>query len=121
MGKTYVEFQPLLQSDAILVVRGRVSRRDDGMNLHAQSAFTPDIGSMDASGPLTLVIAEHRATEPAMLELAAVLHRHEGTTEVSIKLHKGGTAKLFELPHPVRVTADLFGDLKSLLGPNCLG
>ncbi|HEX5858007.1 MAG TPA: DNA polymerase III subunit alpha [Microbacterium sp.] len=121
MGKTYVEFQPLLQSDAILVVRGRVSRRDDGMNLHAQAAFSPDLGSMDASGPLTLVIAEHRATEPAMLELAAVLHRHEGTTEVSVKLHKGGTAKLFELPHPVRVTADLFGDLKSLLGPNCLG
>ncbi|HWI31816.1 MAG TPA: DNA polymerase III subunit alpha [Microbacterium sp.] len=121
MGKTYTEFQPLLQSDAILVVRGRVSRRDDGMNLHAQSAFSPDIGSMDASGPLTLVIAEHRATEPAMLELASMLQRHAGSTEVSIRLHKGGTAKVFELPHSVRVTADLFGDLKSILGPNCLG
>jgi len=24
------------------------------------------------------------------------------------------------LPYPVQVTADLYGELKSLLGPNCL-
>lgn len=121
MGKTYAEFQPLLQSDAILVVRGRVSRRDDGMNLHAQSAMSPDMGAMDASGPLTLVMPEQRATEQAMLELAAVLKRHSGNTEVALKLHKGQVAKIFELPLPVKITADLFGDLKSLLGPQCLG
>ena len=87
MGKTYTEFQPLLQSDAILVVRGRVSRRDDGMNLHAQSAFSPDLGSMDASGPLTLVIAEHRATEPAMLELPPCCTATRARPRSSVKLH----------------------------------
>jgi DNA polymerase-3 subunit alpha len=30
-------------------------------------------------------------------------------------------AKVFEVPHPVRVTADLYGELKGLLGPQCLG
>ena len=34
MGKTYTEFQSMLIADSILVVRGRASRRDDGLNLH---------------------------------------------------------------------------------------
>ncbi|MBM7470091.1 DNA polymerase-3 subunit alpha [Microbacterium keratanolyticum] len=121
MGKTYLEFQSTLQADAILAVRGRISRRDDGMNIHAQSAFTPDVGSFDAAGPLALLVAEQRATERLIGDLADVLRRHHGETEVTLKMHRGGTAKVFEVPMPVTVTADLFGELKSLLGPQCLG
>src|SRR5690606_40308429 len=78
MGKTYTEFQHTLQQDAILAVRGRVSRRDDGLNLHAQSAFAPDVGSFDAAGPLSLLVAEQRATERVMPDPAEVLRRHAG-------------------------------------------
>ncbi|CAI7660343.1 unnamed protein product, partial [Penicillium discolor] len=114
----YVSDHPLAGlEDAILAVRGRVSRRDDGLNLHAQSAFAPDVGSFDAAGPLSLVLAEQRATERVMTELAEVLRRHSGDTEVLLRVHRGGTAKVFEVPMPVKVSADLFGDLKSLLGP----
>jgi DNA polymerase-3 subunit alpha len=27
---------------------------------------------------------------------------------------------MFEIPYPVSVTADLYGELKRLLGPNCV-
>ena len=121
MGKTYLEFQSMLQPDTILAVRGRVSRRDDGMNLHAQSAFTPDVGSFDAAGPLSLIVAEQRATERVITDLAEVLRRHTGDTEVTLTMHRGGRAKVFEVPIPVSITADLFGELKSLLGPQCIG
>ncbi|WEG10641.1 DNA polymerase III subunit alpha [Microbacterium horticulturae] len=121
MGKTYLEFSSMLQGDSILVVRGRVSRRDDGLNLHAQSAFVPDLGVVDVSGPLTLLVPERRATQRLVTELAEMLDRHRGDTEVTLKLHRGGVAKVFEVPHPVRVTADLYGELKGLLGPQCLG
>jgi len=121
MGKTYAEFQTMLVQDSILVVRGRVSRRDDGLNLHGQSAFVPDLGAVDATGPLVLLMPEHRATETTIDGLAAMLARHRGDTEVTLKLHKGGSAKVFEVPMPVRVTADLYGELKGLLGPQCLG
>ncbi|ODT10203.1 MAG: DNA polymerase III subunit alpha, partial [Microbacterium sp. SCN 70-18] len=121
MGKTYTEFSSMLQADSILVVRGRVSRRDDGLNLHAQSAFVPDLGAVDITGALTLLMPENRATERVVGELAAVLGRHPGDTEVTLKLHRGRAAKVFEVPHPVRVTADLYGELKGLLGPQCLG
>src|SRR6478736_5813316 len=121
MGKTYTEFQHMLQADSILVVRGRVSRRDDGMNLHAQSAFSPDLGAMDESGGLVLLMPERRASEAVIGELLQTLQRHAGDTEVSLKLHSGSVAKVFEVPHPVRITPDLYGELKGLLGPQCLG
>ncbi|WP_344053151.1 DNA polymerase III subunit alpha [Microbacterium lacus] len=121
MGKTYTEFQSMLVADSILVVRGRVSRRDDGMNLHAVSAFAPDLGAVDESGPLVLVLPERRASQSTIEELRQTLERHRGDTEVTVKLHAGSTAKIFEVPLPVRVTADLYGELKGLLGPQCLG
>ncbi|MCD2499220.1 MULTISPECIES: DNA polymerase III subunit alpha [Microbacterium] len=121
MGKTYLEFQHALQADSILAVRGRVSRRDDGMNIHAQSAMTPDVGSLDASSELTLVLSEARATERAMMELADILRRNAGDTDVILKMHRGRSAKVFDLPYSVGLTAELFGELKSLLGPQCLG
>jgi DNA polymerase-3 subunit alpha len=121
MGKTYTEFASMLQADSILVVRGRVSRREDGLNLHAQSAFAPDLGSLEESGSLVLVVPERRANEQVMGELLQTLHRHRGDTEVTMKLHAGSVAKVFEIPHTVRITPDLYGELKGLLGPQCLG
>lgn len=121
MGKTYTEFQSMLKADSILAVRGRISRRDDGLNLHAVSAFTPDLGAVDESGPLVLMLPERRASQATIEELLQTLQRHAGETEVTVKLHSGSIAKVFEVPHPVRVTADLYGELKGLLGPQCLG
>jgi DNA polymerase-3 subunit alpha len=120
MGKTYQEFGPALTNDAIVVVRGRVSLRDDGMNLHAFSMFQPDLGQTDASGPLQISLSEARATVDTVQALNDVLIRHSGDTEVRLRLIKHDNIRVFEVPYPVRVTADLYGELKSLLGPNCL-
>ena len=60
-------------------------------------------------------------TRRSIEELLQTLKRHEGDTEVTLKLHAGSIAKVFEVPYPVRVTADLYGELKGLLGPQCLG
>ncbi|HEY8912694.1 DNA polymerase III subunit alpha [Lacisediminihabitans sp.] len=121
LGKTYQEFSPALTNDSIVVVRGRVSVRDDGMNLHAVSMFSPDIGQSLGSGPLVISVPEQRATTDIVTALNDVLIRHSGDTEVRLKLVKGDTARVFEVPYPVSVNADLYGELKSLLGPSCLG
>ncbi|PPG48622.1 DNA polymerase III subunit alpha, partial [Rathayibacter sp. AY2B7] len=120
MGKAYQEFAPALTNDSIVVVRGRVSMRDDGMNLHAFSLFAPEMSQDGDSGPLTVSMPESRATTDTVSQLSDVLIRHSGQTEVRLKLIKGDTARVFEVPFPVRITPDLFGELKSLLGPNCL-
>ncbi|WP_416365288.1 DNA polymerase III subunit alpha [Rathayibacter sp. VKM Ac-2879] len=120
MGKAYQEFAPALTNDSIVVVRGRVSMRDDGMNLHAFSLFAPELNQDGDSGPLTVSMPESRATTDTVSQLSDVLIRHSGQTEVRLKLIKGETARIFEVPFAVRITPDLFGELKSLLGPHCL-
>ena len=54
------------------------------------------------------------------LTLSEVLARHPGDNEVRLRLVKGQAARVFEVPRPVTISADLFGELKGLLGPNCL-
>jgi DNA polymerase-3 subunit alpha len=120
MGKTYQEFGPALTNDSIVVVRGRVSLRDDGMNLHAFSLFSPALGTGGSGGPISISLAETRATTDTVQALNDVLIRHSGETEVRLKLVKNDNIRVFELPFQVHVSADLFGELKSLLGPNCL-
>ncbi|MEX1077526.1 MAG: DNA polymerase III subunit alpha [Homoserinimonas sp.] len=120
LGKTYQEFSPALTNDSIVVVKGRVSVRDDGMNLHAVSMFTPDTGASLGSGPLVISLPEFRATTDVVSALSDALIRHSGETEVRLKLIKGESARMFEVPYPVSVSADLYGELKSLLGPSCL-
>jgi DNA polymerase-3 subunit alpha len=120
LGKTYQEFSPALTNDAIVVVRGRVSVRDDGVNLHAVSMFTPDTGQSLGSGPLVISVQELRATTQVVTALNDVLIRHSGKSEVRLKLLKGTSARMFEIPFPVTVSADLYGELKALLGPRCL-
>jgi len=120
MGKAYLEFAPELISDAVVVVRGRVSLRDDGMNLHAFSVFQPELGQGSDQSMVSITVGEARATTDTVSTLGEILHRHAGDAEVRLKLVKGDVARVFELPHRVKVSADLFGELKSILGPNCL-
>ncbi|MBO1738651.1 DNA polymerase III subunit alpha [Leifsonia sp. TF02-11] len=120
MGKAYQEFSPMLQGDSIVVVRGRVSMRDDGMNLHAFSLMIPDLGQADDVGTLMITMPDQRATTDTVSSLAEVLSRHPGESEVRLRLVKGQVARVFEVPKPVKVSPDLYGELKGLLGPNCL-
>ncbi|MCL2515988.1 MAG: DNA polymerase III subunit alpha [Microbacteriaceae bacterium] len=121
MGKAYQEFAPSLVADSIVSVRGRVSMRDDGMNLHAYNLMTLQFEqSSAASGPLVISMAEQRATVDVVTQLADTLIRHRGENEVRLRLTRGSVARIFELPYQVSVDPDLFGELKGLLGPACL-
>ncbi len=123
LGKSYTENQSLLQPDQIVAVRGRVQERDDSIIVHGQQvnplAITPSSGDhMD--GPLTLNIPEHHATADVLRALDEALERHEGSSEVRLRLVNGTGARVFELPRRVAISTDLIGEVKSVLGPNCL-
>ncbi|MER3395068.1 MAG: DNA polymerase III subunit alpha, partial [Microcella pacifica] len=120
LGKTHQEFGARLASDTIVVIRGRVNHRDDGVSLHANSLQLPDLGLPTDTGPLVLTLREARATVDVLSELDSVLGRHRGGTEVRLRLLRGDTARVFELPHRVDPSAGFFGEVKSLLGPRAL-
>jgi DNA polymerase-3 subunit alpha len=70
--------------------------------------------------PLTLTVAEKFATVPVLTALDQALERHEGQAVVRLRLLNSGVARVFELPRKVTVSLDLIGEVKSLLGSECL-
>ncbi|WP_240422932.1 DNA polymerase III subunit alpha [Leucobacter sp. wl10] len=120
MGKSYQEFGSLLQPDSIVALRGKLNARDDGMSMHAYGVKPIDAAVQEDASTLTLSVADSRATEQLMQELKQTLERHRGESEVRLNLLTTGSIRVFELPQQVRVSADLFGELKGLLGPRCL-
>jgi len=121
MGKTYQEYGSMLVADSIVALRGKLNVRDDGVTLHAYGVRPIETVSVDDGAQLlTLAVPEQQATEDVMLELKRTLSRHPGESEVRLQLSTDRSLRVFELPSRVRVTPDLFGELKALLGPRCL-
>lgn len=117
LGKSYTEFRAALVHDAVVVVRGRVRTRDDGFTIHANMIDTPDVQPVDETRPLELRIPERRASMQAMRDLRSLLERHAGPTDVRLALERPEVERVFALPLQVKVSSDLFGEIKSLLGP----
>jgi DNA polymerase-3 subunit alpha len=65
-------------------------------------------------------VPEHFATHEKLRALDAVLSRHEGKSLVRLRLVKSGMERVFELPRTVTVSLDLIGEVKSVLGADCL-
>ena len=121
-GQVYGPIASVLEEDLIVVVRGRLQRRDDGtVTLNAQELSVPDL-TEGHSGPVVISMLHHRATEPVIHELGSVLRQHRGNSEVRLHVRKERQMSVLSLPVDLRVnpTSALFGDLKVLLGPTCL-
>ena len=118
----YMTVSTMLGTDVVCVVKGRVSTRDDSMSIFAQDLTLPDIKE-GPRGPVVLTVPLSRATSALAERLGSVLGEHPGVTEVHVKLTQPGRSTLMRLDDSLRVSAGpaLFGDLKALLGPACLG
>ncbi len=110
-----------LVEDAVVLIRGRVDRRDDTPKLIASEVTVPDL-STGPRGPVVVSLPTPRCTPPVVERLKEVLAAHPGTTEVHLQLTQGAKATVVKLDDRLRVTAtaSLFADLKALLGPGCL-
>ena len=120
MGKTYQEFGRNLEADQIVVVRGRVSQRDDGKSLNAYSIETIEGGGDGPAGPLILKLQESEATRDVLEDLDRILRTNAGQDEVQVRLVSADQERLFKLQPTVRISGELIGELKVLLGASCL-
>jgi len=118
---TYELVGQYVAEDAIVVVRGRVDRRDEQPRLMAMDLSVPDLSTPDDVRPVVLALPPSRCTPPLVERLKEVLQSHPGSAEVHLRLVNGSRTTLLRLG-PVRVnpTPALMGDLKALLGPGSL-
>lgn len=110
-----------LTEDAIIKVKGQLSRDKDQPELRAQEVTVPDISDGPA-GPVIISLPSTRCTAPVVDQLRDVLSTHPGMTEVRLRLLTRESTRVLKLDDRLRVTASpaLFADLKQLLGPGCL-
>jgi DNA polymerase-3 subunit alpha len=121
-GQVYGPIASVLAEDLIVVVKGRLQRRDDGaVTLNCMELSVPDL-SESVNGPVVITIPTFKATEAVVTDLRDVLRTHRGNSEVRLKLMGDTKVEVMGLPVHMRVnpSPSLFGDLKVLLGPACL-
>ncbi|HEX6886867.1 MAG TPA: DNA polymerase III subunit alpha [Candidatus Nanopelagicales bacterium] len=114
----------LLAEDVVIVVRGRLEKGDEGApRLRAMDITVPNLADAGASGPVAIHLDVSRCTPPVVERLREVLGNHPGTVEVHLHLRNGARTTVLSIDDRLRVapTPSLYGDLKALLGPSCLG
>ncbi|MDD9350611.1 OB-fold nucleic acid binding domain-containing protein, partial [Mumia sp.] len=111
----------LLVEDAVVVVKGRLKRKEDTPEIAATELTAADL-SVGDDGPVVLSIPTARCTPPTLDQLRDVLASHPGATEVHLRLVGTKSTKLMRLDPRLRVSpsSSLIADLKALLGPGCL-
>jgi DNA polymerase-3 subunit alpha len=119
---TYQQCMSQVIDDAIILVRGRLDRREEVPKLVAMDVTTPDITAGE-TGPFVVSILEARCIPPVVERLKEVLRTHPGPTEVHLRLQSGNRTKVLRLDEKLRVrpSPSLLADLKQLLGPACVG
>ena len=110
-----------LIEDRIVVVRGRIDKREDTPRVTALDLSIPDVNQAPI-GPYIIRVTAERCTPPVVDRMKEILRSHPGTREVHLRVEGGEKATTFRLDEGLRITASpsLSADLKSILGPDCL-
>lgn len=117
MGKTYTEFGQNLSSDQIVMIRGRVSQRDDAKNINAQRIEILQGAADGFSENIVLNIREEQATKTNLEQLDRTLAAYPGEGEVFINMVSGSSgSNRFKLQPTVAVSIALISELKSIFG-----
>ncbi len=113
---------PVLIPDTIVVVRGRIRRKDDGLEINALEVTMPAMGDGRPDTPLQVSLPIARCVPDTIASFKQVLAAHPGSAEVHLRLISNGSTKVMRLDDTLRVahSSSLIADLKELLGPHCL-
>jgi DNA polymerase-3 subunit alpha len=119
--QTYQLYSTAIAEDAIVIVKGKIDRRDDVPKLIAMDMAIPDLTVLDGA-PFVVSMPLARCVAPVVEQLREVLRTHPGPTEVHLRLRGTQKTTVVRLDDKLRVAASpaLHADLKQLLGPACI-
>jgi DNA polymerase-3 subunit alpha len=118
---TYAAHAMNLVEDRVVVIRGRLDKREELPRFTALEMHMPDVNQAPA-GPLVITIDAARVNAPMVERMKEILRSHPGAREVHLKIQDGAKATIMKIDDDLRVTASpsLSADLKSVLGSDCL-
>ncbi len=120
-SNSYAQHALNLIEDRVVVIRGRVDKREEIPRITALELSLPDINQA-ATGPFVIKMELARCTPPIVDRMKEILRSHPGTREVHLRLESEAKNTILKLDEKLKVTASpsLSADLKSILGPDCL-
>ena len=120
-SSSYQQHALNLIEDRIVVVRGRIDKREETPQITAIDLSIPDINQAPI-GPFIIKLEAERCTPPVVDRMKEILRSHPGTREVHLKIEGGSKNTILKLDDGLKITASpsLSADLKSVLGPDCL-
>jgi DNA polymerase III subunit alpha len=119
--QTYQLYAMAIAEDAIVIVKGKIDRRDDVPKLIAMDMTIPDLTITDGA-PFVVSMPLAKCVPPVVEQLREVLRTHPGSTEVHLRLKGSQKTTVVRLDDKLRVAASpaLHADLKQILGPTCI-
>ncbi len=118
-SNTYNQYALTLTEDRIVLIRGRVDRREDQVRFTALEMKSADV-SAAPTGPLVITLPINQCTPPVVDRMKEILRSHPGKREVHLHLDENGMLTVMKLDTLITSSPSLSADLKSILGPNCL-
>ncbi len=120
-ANTYTTHAMNLVEDKVVVIRGRVDRREENLRITALDMSMPDI-SAAPTGPVLISMDSARVTAPIVERMKEILRSHPGNREVHLKVEDGRGGMVMKIDDALRVTASpsLSADLKQILGADCI-
>ena len=118
-SNTYNQYALTLTEDRIVLIRGRVDKREDQVRFTALEMKNADI-SAAPTGPLVITLPINQCTPPVVDRMKEILRSHPGKREVHLHLDENGMLTVMKLDTLITSSPSLSADLKSILGPNCL-
>jgi DNA polymerase III subunit alpha len=119
---TYRAAHEVLAEDAVLVITGRVEKRDEAVKVLANRVSAPDL-SEALGAPVVVSFEAAQCTSDAIARLKTVLGEHRGVVPVHLRIGDAdGSVRTYKLGDELRVErrAGLFGQLKSTFGPQAV-
>ena len=118
---TYQTHALNLIEDRIVIIRGRIDKREETAQITALELNLADINQAPI-GPFVIKLEAERCTPPVVDRMKEILRSHPGTREVHLKIEGGTKNTILKLDDGLKITASpsLSADLKSILGPDCL-
>ncbi|HSL59929.1 MAG TPA: OB-fold nucleic acid binding domain-containing protein, partial [Acidimicrobiales bacterium] len=113
--KTMQQVGHLLADDRVVVVTGRIDKRDDLPQLRAIEISAFD-GVVDGAPPLRVQLGAGALSDTVLERLRELVEDHPGDSQVFLHLER----QVLRLPHTVDLANGLVAELRVLLGPDAV-
>ncbi|MFZ9143002.1 MAG: DNA polymerase III subunit alpha, partial [Candidatus Nanopelagicaceae bacterium] len=115
-SSTYQTHALNLIEDRIVIIRGRIDKREETAQITALELNLADINQAPI-GPFVIKLEAERCTPPVVDRMKEILRSHPGTREVHLKIEGGAKNTILKLDDGLKITASpsLSADLKSIL------